>query len=83
MTSPKQPQDDLITRAALLERASPDQWQEFVKSLAVYTEVHRNNVIISPLPELAVNQGRAQSLSSLLKLLSECRTTAEKIRNMT
>lgn len=81
MTIPKQPLEDLITRAAQLERASPQEWQEFVKSLAVYTDVHRDNVIKSPLPELPVNQGRAQSLSSLLKALSDCRSVGEKIRS--
>lgn len=75
-----QKRDALIVSAATLANAAPIQWQNFLQALAVYTEVHRDNVIKSPLPELPVNQGRAQSLSTLRDLLGTCVAEADKIR---
>lgn len=73
------PTNQLAIRAAYLERHAPVEWQAFLKDLAVYVEVHRNNLVLSPLPELPVHQGRAQSLSTLLDVLKDARATAEKI----
>lgn len=78
---PPNSKNDLILAAASLSRTTPELWQNFLKAMAVYTEQHRNNVIMSPLPELPVNQGRAQSLSSLLDTLKSCETDADKIRS--
>lgn len=79
MSKPEQPQQTLTLKAAALLRVAPEEWAAFVDALAVYVEVHRNNVIHSPLPELPVNQGRAQALSSLLTTLKDCRANAEKV----
>lgn len=79
MQQPK-PQD-LILAAASIARTTPELWQNFLRELAVYTETHRNNLIVSPLTELPVAQGRAQSMSSLLDTLKDCEKTADKIRN--
>lgn len=72
--------EDLTMRAAALSRNAPMEWQAFVKALAVYTEVHRNNLVKSPMEELPVNQGRAQALSSLLGLLKNPEPVADKLR---
>lgn len=73
------PTSQLAVRAAYMERHAPMEWQAFLQALAVYVEVHRNHVILSPLPDLPVHQGRAQSLSALQEILTNARTTAEKI----
>jgi hypothetical protein len=75
------PTETLIQKAAQLERASPIQWQAFVQALAVYTEVHRDNAILSPIAELPVNQGRAQAMSSLLETLKTAAEKADKINS--
>lgn len=74
-----QPTEQLAVSAAALERVAPHQWREFLKALAVYNEIHRNNLVKSPIAELAVNQGRAQSLSSLLEILDSSASLADKI----
>lgn len=55
------------------------EWQLFLKDLAVYNEVHRNNLVKSPLAELPINQGRAQALSTLLETLMQSPALADKI----
>lgn len=74
------PKEDLAVRAAALLRNAPLEWQAFVKALAVYTEVHRDNLVKSPMAELPVNQGRAHALSSLLDTLKDAADIADKIR---
>lgn len=75
-----QQQDNLILKAANLAKASPQQWRDFLDALAAYTEIHKDNLIKSPLPELPVNQGRAQGLTTLHKVLSEAVASADKIK---
>lgn len=75
------PTEELAVKAATLARNAPMEWQAFLKQLAVYNEVHRNNLIKSPIAELPVNQGRAQSMSTLLDTLSNCIEIADKSRN--
>jgi|GEM_PF-5310824 len=73
------PRDNLSVKAATLAKLSPQAWSDFLEALAVYNEVHRENLVKSPLPELAVNQGRAQALSSLIGILTACKENADKI----
>lgn len=73
------PTAQLQIKAAQLERHAPLEWKAFLQELAVYVEVHRKHLVSSPLPELPVSQGRAQSLSTLLEALGNARTIAEKI----
>lgn len=66
-------------KASILARLNPSDWAEFMKAFAAYAEQHRNNVINSPLPELPVNQGRAQLATQLTLLLGNC-VEAEEAR---
>lgn len=74
------PKEQVIIAAANLSRTTPDQWRTFLSALDAYSEAHRENLLQSPLPELPVNQGKAQSLTSLLRTLKACEADADKIR---
>lgn len=63
--------ETLKEKAEMLARSSPVQWQEFLRALGEYTLHHRDNLVVSPLTDIAVNQGRAQALSTLLKNLTD------------
>lgn len=75
-----QPKEELILKAATLARIAPDDWRNFVEALGRYAEVHRENLIKSPLNELPVNQGRAQTASSLREMLADCLISADRIK---
>jgi hypothetical protein len=70
---------DLIYKAAGLARSAPQAWNDFLGALAQYTEQHRSNCISSSVENLQVAQGRAQAYTNLLRLLQDCKTTADKI----
>lgn len=74
-----QQQDNLTLKAAIIAKAAPDQWRSFTDALAGYTEVHQENLLKSPLPDLPVNQGRAQALTMLHRLLKDCLVNADKL----
>jgi len=74
------PHDNLTLKAAALARAAPDNWREFVLALSDFSEVHTQNLVMSQLPELPVNQGRAQMLSIVLGLMSNCVSNADRIK---
>ena len=74
-----QPKEELALKAATLSRVAPVEWQSFLKQLAVYNEVHRNNLVKSPIAELPVNQGRAQALSTLFDTLARSQEIADTI----
>lgn len=74
-----QPQENFTVKAANLAKSSPHAWREFLQAFGELTEVHKENLIRSPLNELPVNQGRAQILSSVLKTLAMCVDEADKI----
>jgi len=61
----------LPQKAAALAQAAPEQWRAFVSALAEFNEHHRENLIRSALPDLPVNQGRAQMIGMLLSVFSE------------
>jgi hypothetical protein len=73
----------LISRAASLARARPEEWKAFVAALAAYVEIQRNNVVNSPLPELPVNQGRAQFGTQMVLLMDNCLQEDEQQRKVT
>lgn len=81
MQTPKEntASEELAVRAATLSRSASLEWQAFLKALAVYNEVHRENLVRSPVADLPVFQGRVQSLSSLLNTLNKSQEIAEKI----
>jgi hypothetical protein len=72
-------QEQLIISAAHLAKSSPTSWAAFLQALVAYTEVHQVNLLKSPLPELPVNQGRAQAMSALLETCTNCAANADKI----
>ena len=74
-----QPRETLIVKAAHLSKSSPTAWQNFLDAFGEYVELHRKQLLNSPLPELPVNQGRAQALATLLEDMKTCAATAEKI----
>lgn len=81
MQTHTKPVDEVAIAAASLSRKAPDEWRLFLEALALYQNVQRDNLVKSPLAELPVNQGRAQLMGTLLGMLADCRTNAEKIAN--
>lgn len=67
----QQPHVILTQKAAALARVAPEYWREFLVAFADFTEHHRDNLVKSQLPDLPVNQGRAQMLSILTDILSD------------
>lgn len=74
-----QVEQDLIVRAAVLARTSPDLWKQFVGALAAYSGQQATNCVQSPLDSLPVMQGRAQASARLHTLLADCVSSADKI----
>lgn len=68
---------ELILASAKLARSAPENWQEFLGALDAYTQQQISNCISSPLEALAQNQGRAQSMVALQKLLRDCLKAAD------
>ena len=77
-----QPKEELILKAAILARNAPEQWRDFVEALRKHNEVHRDNLVKSPMNELPVNQGRAQMATNLLGMLATCVETADKMKKV-
>lgn len=61
----------LPQKAASLARAAPEQWREFVSAFAEFNELHRDNLTRSALPELPVNQGRAQMVGIIYEMMAK------------
>jgi hypothetical protein len=71
----------LILRAAELARNAPQSWQHFVEAFRAYSSEQTVNLIQSPLDQLPVAQGRAQSSSRLLDHFANCLSSADKIES--
>lgn len=78
-----QQKDTLTIRAANIANVAPTQWRDFIDALAGYVSVHQDNLLKSPLPDLPVNQGRAQALTALHKVLRDCTADADNLRKKT
>lgn len=70
---------ELILASAKLARSAPETWTEFLGAFDAYTNTQISNCISSPLEALAQNQGRAQSLVALQKVLRDCLKSADQI----
>lgn len=80
MQTPAQEINANLTKAAAnLAKSSPNGWQAFVEAMSMFAEHHRHNLVMSPLPELPINQGRAQILSTLTDNLRNCVGNADKL----
>lgn len=77
------PLDNLTLKAAALARVAPDLWRDYVSAIADFAEIHRDNLVKSPLPDLPVNQGRAQIMSAFHKSMAECLANSDKIKKGT
>ena len=69
-------EQNLILAAARVARAAPESWDEFVKAHHAYAWGLAERVVASPADVLVVNQGRAQGVSGVSRLLDDCRKTA-------
>jgi hypothetical protein len=76
-----QPHEHLIVVAADLARSSPQRWADFLEAFAAFTDTYRTKLVHSPLPELPVAQGKAQSLAFTHELLKGAPATADKIKS--
>ena len=70
------PEQVLIVAAARLARAAPDSWDEFVKAHHAFAWDLAQKVVMSPPDALVVNQGRAQGVAGVGRLLTDCARTA-------
>lgn len=80
MTPQNTAQTVLQAKAANLGMAAPREWKAFLDALADYVEAQRTNLVNSPLPELPVNQGRAQFGTTLFMFLLKSVEAEEKLR---
>ena len=60
-------------------RAAPERWRTFLSALSDYTEDRAIELVQAPPDMLPTAQGRAQALSTLVRLLDGCGKTAESI----
>lgn len=70
---------ELILAAAKLARSAPESWKQFLGAFDDYANSHVSNCISSSLEALAQNQGRAQSMVALQKLLRDSLKSADHI----
>jgi hypothetical protein len=70
-------EQELIAASARLARASPESWNEFVKKFNVYSWYLAEVLVASPPDMLVVNQGRAQGVAALGRILATCREKFE------
>ena len=70
-------EQDLIVAAARLSRASPESWSEFLKAYHLYAWDLANVLVASPLDMVYVNQGRAQGVAQVGRILDNCRAKQE------
>ena len=70
---------ELILAAAKIARSAPESWNEFLGALDTCTNTQISNCISSPVEALAQNQGRAQSMVALQKVLRDCLKSADQI----
>jgi hypothetical protein len=69
----------LILAAAKMSRVAPESWEQFLAAFRTYTDITRDNCISSPVDILQVAQGRAQACAALLRLMDDCRKSADQI----
>lgn len=70
---------ELILKAAILAKAAPESWSQFLGAFALYTEQQRSNLVASSLEYLPVNQGQARACTHLLGILKDCKIKADEI----
>jgi hypothetical protein len=68
-------QEKFILSAAMLARAAPDRWADFVAALEAFAIEANTNLVSSELSMLQVNQGRAQAWSVILR---SCRDAIQR-----
>jgi hypothetical protein len=70
---------DFHVKAAVLARAAPSQWSDFLAALKEYSDSITGHCIEAPTDKLQVAQGRAQMAREILRILRECKVTAERL----
>lgn len=71
----------LATTAASLAHRAPEEWAEFLSAFAAYSDSVLRDCLSSPVDALPQTQGRARACDSLLRLLVECKETADKLKD--
>lgn len=69
----------LILASAALARSSPQNWREFLASVAEFVAETRTNLVQSPLDTIQRAQGMAQNAAALEKLFNECLSRADQL----
>jgi len=68
---------DLERAAALLQRSSPQAYDDFIKALAVYNEQKMRECVLAQTAELQRAQGRAQQTNALTDLFRDASAKVE------
>ena len=71
--------EKLINAAALLARAAPEQWGQFVAALEDFNLIAIKALVSSDLASLQVNQGRAQAYNTMVGTFSAAVQKQEEI----
>lgn len=76
-----QPVEQVTIAAAKLARIAYPEWKEFLLALAAFEDQLRDNVVMSPVETIQINQGKAQLLTGLRRNLENCIVAADKKGN--
>lgn len=69
----------LTEASAYVQRAASREWQEFMGALDAYVEQTMHNMVTAPIETLPQEQGRAQAVADLRKILRDAPKVMEKI----
>jgi hypothetical protein len=69
----------LALHAASVARSAPYEWGKLLETLKIYTDHRRDECVSSPSDAVFLAQGRAREAASLLRMLENCKQTADQI----
>ena len=75
------PTDQIAIRAAALARMTPEFWNAFLSELGKYSEEVKDAVVVAPIEQLQICQGRAQALRHLMSILHGAAAIAAKLES--
>lgn len=70
---------NFVVNAARLAQVAPKEWSEFLAALVVFSDDVVEQCVVSQVDKLPVAQGRAQFAREILRILWECKKTAEQL----
>lgn len=72
--------EDLVAAAMMLRERAPQEWEAFVKQVAMHAAALAGDMVRSPAGDLVLNQGKAQQAHSFSSFLRDIRKHFENIQ---